>query len=328
METYHNNGFASYQLNDHDSPALGHEANDGLQQNNLLMKEVLQGEEQKAPTAKMESPEAESKAKALTKRVTKAQAGSADLKAVKEKKKPARYRETGHSINVQHFAMLKQIIIGFGSDYVSPNPLYALSNLELLYTTANASVETVTNKLSLYQQDIDAQTVAFSKLKKDATRTKNVFAICGAPVEAVKRCESINSLIQGERIIKLKTTDNKDHVSASHQSHTNQIKHVDSLIELLSAYPEYVAPADLTVAAWTTRRDAMYNTLQAVTVTSVDLKMARLDRNITIYAPINGLVEVAYGVKKVVLGFFGARSPQYRMVSGIEFKRIKDYKNL
>jgi len=53
-----------------------------------------------------------------------------------------------------------------------------------------------------------------------------------------------------------------------------------------------------------------------------------MNRNFTLYKPTTGLVDVAYGVKKVVLGIFGTRSPQYRMVSGIEFKRIRGYKNL
>lgn len=244
-------------------------------------------------------------------------------------KRSARYHETGHAINVQNFDVLKQIIIGFGADYVSSNPLYALPNLELVYTEASSSVDTVVNKLTANQETIDVQTATFLNLKKDATRSKNIFAVCGVPKEAVKRCDHINSLIQGSRIKKLRVTDDdQKHISASHQSHTQQVEHVDAFIELFDTYPQYTPPAELTAAAWTTKRDAMKSAMQAVTVSTVDLKMARLSRNKTLYKPTTGLVDVALGVKKVVLGIFGARSPQYRMVSGIDFRRIPGFKNL
>jgi hypothetical protein len=244
-------------------------------------------------------------------------------------KRAARYHETGHAINVQNFDLLKQIIIGFGAEYVSSNPMYALPNLELLYTEASSSVDTVINRLTSNQETIDVQTATFLNLKKDATRSKNMFAVCGVPPEAIKRCKHINSLIQGARIKPIKADDeDQKHISASHQSHTQQVEHVDAFIELFDTYPQYTPPAELTAAAWTTKRDAMKSAMQAVTVSSVDLKMARMNRNFTLYKPGTGLVDVALGVKKVVLGIFGATSPQYRMVSGIEFTKIKGYKNL
>ncbi|MGJ8593597.1 MAG: hypothetical protein ACSHXF_13680 [Aquaticitalea sp.] len=316
------NGDNTPSINGHAPELNGHLVNFDPAQITLPWVDKLLAEK---ATAKKESLEADTSI-VVTKHVSKDQAGSADLKAVKKKR--ARNRESGHSSNVRNFAVLKQAVIGFGPDYVSPNPLYALANLELIYTEANQSIEKVTNKKSLYGIDIDAQTMAYKQLKKDSTRTKNMFTICDVPVEAIKRMESINNLIQGERIIKLKKNDTKDRVSTSHQSKANQISHVNELLELLDAYPQYSAPADISVAAWTSKRDAMASTLDAVTVTNNGLKMARLDRNKTIYAPTTGMIEVAYGVKKVVLAIFGSRSPQYRMVSGIEFSRINDYKNL
>ncbi len=244
-------------------------------------------------------------------------------------KKSARYIETGHAINVRNFDVLKQIIISFGAEYVSSNPLYALPNLELLYAEANTSVDTVLDKLTSNQETIDVQTATFQNLKKDATRSKNIFTVCGVPPEAVRRCNHINSNIQGARIKKIKQDDeDQKHISTSHQSHAQQVEHVDAFIELFDTYPQYNPPAELTAAAWTAKRDAMKAAMEAVTVTGVDLKFARMNRNFTLYKPTTGLVDVAYGVKKVVLGIFGARSPQYKMVSGIPFKKIRGHKNL
>ncbi|MGJ8593074.1 MAG: hypothetical protein ACSHXF_11020 [Aquaticitalea sp.] len=246
-----------------------------------------------------------------------------------EKRKQARYEETGFAINLKHFFDVKQAAIGLGTAYVSPNPLFALEHLEVVYTAASEAILKVVSKLTLYQQAIDLQTAAFAGLKKASTRAKAIFSICGVPPEVVIRIDNINALIQGVRIIKIKASDlNEDNVSASHQSRAQQIVHVDSLIELLSLYPEYVAPADLTVAAFTARRNAMDTTLKNVMDHDTTLKLTRMERNEIMETPGTGLVDIAYGVKNVFKGIFGARSPQYRLVSGIKFTRMKGYEKL
>ena len=52
------NGLAPFHQNGHDQVTPDHEVADDLQKTNLLVEEVLKGEEQEAPTAKMDSPEA------------------------------------------------------------------------------------------------------------------------------------------------------------------------------------------------------------------------------------------------------------------------------
>lgn len=244
--------------------------------------------------------------------------------------KPApRTPETGHAINVHNLEVLIQAIISLGTQYAASNPLYALPHLQQLYTQANTAVNTVINKVAAYQETVDLQTATFLPLKKHATRSKNMFIVSGAPPEAIIRCQHINSNIQGTRIKRIKEEDqHNNHISPAHLSHTQQIKHVETLIELFSTYPQYNPPPDLSIAAWTTTRHAMHASLQAVTVSNIQLKLARINRNATLYKPTTGLIDVALGVKKVVLAIFGTRSPQYRMVSSIEFKRIKGYKNL
>lgn len=170
--------------------------------------------------------------------------------------------------------------------------------------------------------------VAFSNLKKMSTRSKNIFIVSGVLVEAIKRCEYINHQIQGTRVIKLRKDDEENRNSVSHQSHTQQIQHINELVELFDSYPQYAPPADLTVTAWTAKRDAMHTAQQTLDVTDPDLRIMRLERNINIYRSVTRLVDVAQGVKKMVLGCFGFSSPQYAMVKGLTFYCIPGYKNL
>ena len=44
----------------------------------------------------------------------------------------------------------------------------------------------------------------------------------------------------------------------------------------------------------------------------------------TLYNPLSGLVQTALDVKKYVKSVFGASSPQFKQVSGLEFSNIKD----
>ena len=47
---------------------------------------------------------------------------------------------------------------------------------------------------------------------------------------------------------------------------------------------------------------------------------AMIDRNQTLYNPLTGLVQTSKEVKQYVKSVFGANSPQYKQVSGLEFK--------
>ena len=45
-----------------------------------------------------------------------------------------------------------------------------------------------------------------------------------------------------------------------------------------------------------------------------------IERNQSLYNPLTGLVQTAKEVKQYVKSVFGTTSPQYKQVSGLEFK--------
>lgn len=298
----------------HEQSALDHESAYGLQQNNLLMEDVLKAKEQNAPTAKMDTPEAvidEPKAKAK--------------KAIKT---PARYEETGFAINVQNLRLVKERIIGYGASYVQGSPLYTVANMEAVYDEATASLAAMATTKQTYDAAIDQQSVVFGDLKEKATRTKNFFIWCGVSKQAIKRMENLNHLIQGTRVVAISTDDGENHISASHQSRSQQIQHVDALVELLSETIQYIPPADLSAQAWTIKRNQMDSVYHAENTASSMLNAARMKRNADIYKPTNGVVEIGMGAKRVVLAIYGYNSPEYQAIKGIKFRRIKGWKNL
>jgi len=49
-----------------------------------------------------------------------------------------------------------------------------------------------------------------------------------------------------------------------------------------------------------------------------------INRNQIFYNLLSGLVQTAKEVKQYIKSIYGANSPQYRQVSGLEFKVIKN----
>jgi hypothetical protein len=55
-----------------------------------------------------------------------------------------------------------------------------------------------------------------------------------------------------------------------------------------------------------------------------DLSNARITRNKEFYDPHTGLVEIGRGDKLYIKAIFGASSPQYRQVTGISFRSLRN----
>ena len=108
-------------------------------------------------------------------------------------------------------------------------------------------------------------------------------------------------------------------------SYDSRIENLEKLFKLLAGQPEY-APneTELQVASI----DALHGNLKSLNTTAVttytDISNARIARNNLLYSPITGLVEIAGSVKKYIKSVFGASSPEYKQVSGLQFKIRKD----
>ena len=256
-------------------------------------------------TAKKESPEVEPK-----------------------KARSARSEETGFAVTVQNLRLLKERIASFGDTYVQGSPLYTLENIQAVYDAAIERIDEFNTSKQADDMAIDNLNIVFQDLEKDATRTKNLFVWCGVPQQAVKRMEYLNHQIQGTRVAPLDANSTDAHISAAHTSRTQQIQHVREMVTFLPDYPEFIPPAAINTAAWATRLAAMDSAQLAQNITSSNVKMKRVKRNIAIYKKETGVVEIGLGAKRTVLGIYGFNSPEYAMVKGIKFTRIKGWENL
>ncbi|MBL7749505.1 MAG: hypothetical protein JNM19_18850, partial [Chitinophagaceae bacterium] len=117
----------------------------------------------------------------------------------------------------------------------------------------------------------------------------------------------------------------KKKISVSQQSFDLQIDHFDKLLILLAAETNYTPnETDLKL----TSLQAVLAELKAANSAVINMYEAwnnsRIARNSVLYKEAEGLVSVAFDTKKYILSVFGAGSPQYKQVSGLFFKVVKD----
>ena len=96
------------------------------------------------------------------------------------------------------------------------------------------------------------------------------------------------------------------------------------LITILSTEPTYVPNEnELKVVTLNTLLTSLKNTNTAVINAYTTVSNARLSRDQSLYNTTNGLCETAKEVKMYVKSLYGATSPQYKLISGLEFKSRK-----
>lgn len=247
--------------------------------------------------------------------------------------------ETGNAKNVANFENLIAFCTAYGSAYNPNKANLQLTALQTQLAGCRANIASVASTAVAYNNAVNARAQAFEGLGKLATRLVNGLDATDASKETVKNARSIVIKLQGRGGAKLTkadagksgpinandpVTDTPKTISSSQQSFSNKVEHFSKMIETLSAEPAYLPnEADLQVATLNTLLTALRNTNTGVINAYTTLSNARIARDQSLYDPTNGLVQVAKEVKMYVKSIFGATSPQFSQVSGINFKIVK-----
>lgn len=114
-------------------------------------------------------------------------------------------------------------------------------------------------------------------------------------------------------------------ISNSQRSFDSLVEHFSKMIAILSTEPSYVPNEnDLKIATLNTQLTNLKNLISSVTNTYTTYSNSMIARNASLYNPSNGICAIAKEVKGYVKSVFGATSsPQYKQISGLEFKIIK-----
>lgn len=236
--------------------------------------------------------------------------------------------ETGHARNVQHFAQMLSFVQAYGVDYKPSNPAVTVTNLQAKLAEAQAGIDAVTSALAPWKDVVNDRQNAFEDIRKLTTRVVNSFAASGAPENAVDDAKAFKRKIDGARAKALpkddtNTPDDESKGgSASQQSYTQLVEHLDNLIALLTSTGTYNPnETELQLATLNTYSTSLKNTNAAVMDAFTPLSTSRIARDESLYAKDAGLVNLAGLVKKYVKSLYGAASPQYQQLSTLEFSR-------
>lgn len=239
--------------------------------------------------------------------------------------------ETGHAKNVATFEDLISFCTGYGATYNPSKANLKLAALTPQLTAALATLQAVKTAKTAYDNATNAREISFTPLKPLATKIINALAATDAASQTIDDARTVINKIQGRRAKAVEVPDAKalaegaepvKTASTSQQSYDKLVDHFAQLIALLTAEPKYLpnenelklATLNTQIADMRTKNTAVINALTAVS-------NARINRDKLLYGDLTGMVDTALGVKQYVKSLFGAKSPQYKQVSGLRFTR-------
>ena len=242
--------------------------------------------------------------------------------------------ETGHAKNVVNFSKLVSFCTGYGADYNPSNSGISIEALTTMQTDSQNAINSVNSSLPAYNNAIAAREIAFKPLSKLITRVLNALKATGTSDEISDKAVTLVRKLQGRRATAKLTEEEKqalisagkevNEISSSQLSFDNRIDNLDKLINLLNSIPEYNPnETELQVASLTTLLEDLRTKNNAAIAATTPLSNARIARNDILYNNGAGLVDKALNVKAYVKSLYGASSPQYHQISGLEFKRYK-----
>ena len=238
--------------------------------------------------------------------------------------------EVGHAKNVANFQDLIEFVTAYGTTYNPSKNALKLPQLIALKASADATLADVITKNTNYNNKVNERITAFSGLKSLSTRLVNALQTTDATDQIIKDAKGFNKKMQGQRASATATTPTDPNtpapntISTSQQSYTQQIQHLAGLISVLESEPSYTPnETDLQIATLVAKQNELTTKNNEVATSYANISNSRIARNTTLYSTEGSIFDVASEVKKYIKSIYGATSPEFAQVKGIEFKKPK-----
>ncbi len=237
--------------------------------------------------------------------------------------------ESGHEKNIAAFKTILNTCQGYGADYNPVADNLKITNLQTQLTQTQSAQTELLKKRAKLGTTIDERIKAFAQLKPITTRVLNALIVSGVDKLNINTAKTITRKISGKRAAKITEPQNPgeeqpNNSSVSQLSFVNQVAHLSALLELLVELPLYNPnEAPIQVAQLQTYRDQLQTLNDAAMQAYNDFDNAKILRDNKLYAPNTGIFDTAYAIKAYVKSLYGPRSPQYKLISGIELTRKK-----
>ena len=237
--------------------------------------------------------------------------------------------ETGHYKNLANLDQLISKVLGYKTQFNPSKESINVNALQAKSAAARASLDAVSAAMPAYSNAVAVREVAFAPLSKFITRVFNSLKASDTSGRIDEAVKTIIRKIQGTRVPSKKSKEDVDapasgeekvSISSSQMSYDNRLDNLDKLIKLLSSIKAYSPnEEDLKVKSLMALYSDLKSKNDAVIAAATPLSNARLARNKVLYEENTGLTDVAADVKSYIKSVFGAKSPEFKQVSGLKF---------
>lgn len=239
---------------------------------------------------------------------------------------------SGNEQNVTNLGLLITIIKTFGRTYNPPKPSLTIPGLTELLEKGKLEINATNIAEVNYNNALSARSVTFDGYDGLITRSINALRIMDVPAQTLAQAEALVRELRGKRASELLTDEELAAAKAEGNPTKQVVKHnstLNSRIEnmakyvlLLESIPDYKPnEPELTAPALRSKLEDMKFKHELVVSSVAAFDATRLSRDTLLYADNTGLVDNGQNAKKYTKSVFGATSPQYKQVSGIEFKK-------
>jgi hypothetical protein len=235
--------------------------------------------------------------------------------------------EVGHAKNIANLNLLNTNIMALGATYNPSNPKLKLANFQSIYSNAFAQQELVNTLLAPYSLAVDQREAIFKPLNAELTKLRKAYKATEGVTPA--QLEDFMTIIRKLKGVKKTNTplstnpeENLKSHSVSQLSYDQRTNNMDGLIALLQRTPNYNPnEIEYKITNYQQKKERMLEATQAVANTFVPLNNARSERNNILYNAEDNLVDLANKAKDYLFAILDTKSPQYKAIARIKFKK-------
>lgn len=241
--------------------------------------------------------------------------------------------ESGYARIVANTDRLIEAVLKLGKDFAPSNPGIFVEALRADCLNCKKAMDDVGTAALQFRVAVKDREAAFEDLNALSSRIYNTLKVSDKSGKSAETAVLYLRKIQGRRATAKRSEAeiNADseagikytEVSASQMSYDSRAENFGMLVKLALLTSSFSPnEPDLKKEALQVKYDQLKQQNAAVASAASVLFKARAFRNELLYKEATGLVDKAIDVKTYLKGAFGTKSPQYREVSGIYFKRI------
>lgn len=213
-------------------------------------------------------------------------------------------------------------------NYKPSNPLLSVAVLEAQYAAALAAVEDIPVKLHPHKININKRQEIIAEAVARVRRSRSILKSSGATAKEVEDAMTIIRKVLGQRLKPAVQDNPNTPENEALQSHSAAQLSYDSVTQNVRSLGEYLgnvnayAPneAEFKPGALTGLADQLQSSSDAVNASSVPVFNVRRVRDELLYTNPDAVYVTARAAKEYYKGLYGAGSPQFKQISGLEFK--------